>query len=188
MNEKQSSKADQQLIIVDSEDRVLGFRSREDCHEGEGILHRAFSIFIFNGKKELLLQKRSGEKALWPLHWSNSVCSHPRKGESYGDAARRRLIEEMGLQVPLKFLFKFQYQARFRDMGSENELCSVFIGKSNGAVRANKSEVAEWKYIALPDLNVDLSENSGEYTPWFKMEWIQIQKNHSREIEGLSLD
>ena len=87
----------EKLILVDKYDNVLGYKSKAECHEGEGILHRAFSIFIFNDKNQLLLQKRSAKKLLWPLYWSNSCCSHPRKGENYETATHRRLKEELGL-------------------------------------------------------------------------------------------
>ena len=117
------------LILVDEADRSLGFLSKALCHEGRGVLHRAFSLLIFNERGELLIQQRAASKRLWPMYWSNSCCSHPRGDESMETATQRRLLEELGIRCPLQFLFKFQYQAQFDATGAENELCSVYIGR-----------------------------------------------------------
>ena len=173
------------LILVDGNDNEKGYDTKDVCHNDAGILHRAFSIFIFNDKKELLLQKRSGEKRLWPLFWSNSCCSHPRKGESYEYATARRLQEELGLKTNLTYLYKFQYQAQYKNEGSENELCSVFIGKSNKAPVVNDTEIAEWKYISLDELDAQLAENPDVFTPWFKMEWRELKLKYLEQILAL---
>src|SRR3989339_119662 len=99
------------LILVDKRDNILGYEIKEKCHEGPGLLHRAFSIFIFNDKDELFIQKRSKAKLLWPRYWSNTCCSHPRIGESYIQGANRRLVEECGFGTELKYLSKFHYCA-----------------------------------------------------------------------------
>ena len=130
-NTQQVSFDDEMLILVDEKDNITGYKNKLECHEGEGILHRAFSIFIFNDAGELLLQKRSAQKHLWPNYWSNSCCSHPRKGEELENATQRRLAEELGISTPLKHLFTFQYYAPYKNIGSEREMCAVFIGKSN---------------------------------------------------------
>jgi isopentenyl-diphosphate delta-isomerase len=173
------------LILVDGKDNVIGYENREKCHQGKGLLHRAFSIFIFNDQNQLLIQRRGAEKDLWPLYWSNSVCSHPRKGESYEGAAMKRIKEELGFETPLELLFRFQYQAQFKNIGSENEMCAIYIGKTNGVVRANHKEIAEWKYIDLGKLNKDIVVQPHSYTPWFKMEWERIQTHHRIDIESL---
>ena len=175
----------EKLILVDENDNIIGYENKNTCHQGQGILHRAFSIFIFNDKKELLLQKRSAQKPLWGEYWSNTCCSHPRKGENYENATVRRLKEELGLECPMKFLYKFQYQAGFGNKGSENELCSVYIGKSNDEPIVNKNEIAEWKYVSMDDLDKDLQENSHLYTPWFKMEWERLRTEFADEINKL---
>ncbi len=185
MNRRQAPEKEQKLIIVDPEDRILGFKNRNECHKGNGILHRAFSIFIFNDKKELLLQKRSKAKLLWPLFWSNSACSHPWVGEAFNETVRIRLMEELGIKAPLRFLFKFQYQARYRDVGSENEICSVFIGKTNETIRPNKHEIDDWKFIGISELNANIQKYPNQYTPWFKIEWERIQEEYLITINGL---
>src|SRR6202142_1527753 len=144
------------LILVDEADRRLGHLSKEMCHEGRGVLHRAFSLLIFNGSGELLLQQRSASKRLWPLYWSNSCCSHPRRAETMEAAVHRRLYEELGLRCPLQFLFKFQYQAQFESEGSEQELCSVFIGRSSEAVRTDPQEIQAWRWIQPAALEAEM--------------------------------
>ncbi len=176
---------DEKLILVDPEDRVIGYENKDVCHQGDGILHRAFSIFIFNDKLELLMQQRSKDKMLWGLYWSNTCCSHPRKGETYEQATQRRLKEELGLEAPLKFLFKFQYQARFGEVGSENEVCSVYVGKSNEPPKPNPNEIADWKYISVEELEREMEEHPERFTPWFKMEWQRIRKDYWDVIRNL---
>lgn len=176
--------SDDLLILVDERDQVIGYETKELCHDGEGLLHRAFSILIFNAKNELLVQKRSAGKRLWPLFWSNSVCSHPRKDDDCLDAAQRRLGEELGLNATLKYLFKFQYQARFMDAGSENEVCYVYVGRNNGIVRVNRDEVADWKYMDLEELDRAIATRPELYTPWFKMEWERLRWNHLKDIKS----
>lgn len=173
------------LIRVDENDKVLGYETKYKCHQDKGLLHRAFSIFIFNPEKQLLIQKRSSHKPLWPLYWSNSVCSHPRKGETENNAVQRRLIEEIGILTPLQFLFKFQYQATFNQMGSENELCSVYIGITDSPIKANPAEIAEWKYINQDELTKDMKDYPEKYTPWFQIEWQSIRKHYLNDIKSL---
>ncbi|MFU8815807.1 MAG: isopentenyl-diphosphate delta-isomerase, partial [Pseudomonadales bacterium] len=110
------------LILVDSDDRELGWMDKSAAHDGDGILHRAFSLFIFNAAGELLIQQRAPGKRLWPSFWSNSCCSHPRAGEELSEAVGRRLQQELGMQAELHFVYKFEYLAHYRDLGSEHEL------------------------------------------------------------------
>jgi len=175
----------EQLICVDKDDTIIGYRSKNECHNGSGILHRAFSLFIFNRRNELIMQKRAADKRLWPLIWSNSCCSHPRRGESYEVAIHRRLQEELGLASELHFLYKFQYQARWKNEGSENELCSVYIGKTDRQPVINETEIAEWHWISAEHLNRDVKENPDSYSPWFKMEWKEIQQKFWDRVENL---
>lgn len=175
----------EKLILVDDEDNEIGYTSKSECHDGEGILHRAFSIFIFNDQRELLIQKRSDDKRLWPQFWSNSCCSHPRKGERIESAALRRMQEELGIRTDLKFIYKFKYHARYEDVGSENELCSVYIGYCKDEPNVNKTEISDWKYVPLGEVSAELSSNPDLYSPWFKMEWERISTEFMMDIDRL---
>ncbi|GAB4368493.1 MAG: isopentenyl-diphosphate Delta-isomerase [Calditrichia bacterium] len=172
------------LILVDENDEIIGHKDKLSCHAGDGILHRAFSIFIFNSQNQLLMQKRSAQKQLWPLYWSNSCCSHPRQGEWIERSTLRRLREELGFSTDLKFLYKFQYQANFDEIGAENELCSVFIGKYDGEVVVNENEIAEWEYWDISRLEKELAENPEKFTPWFKMEWERLRNEFKDVIDS----
>lgn len=174
------------LILVDDDDREVGHASRARCHEGSGLLHRAFSLFIFNGRGELLIQQRAAGKRLWPLYWSNSCCSHPRQAESMDVAIHRRLNEELGLKCPLQFLFKFKYQAQFDGSGAEHELCSVFIGRSAAPVRANGAEVTAWRWIGPEALDAEMRDaGTACFTPWFTQEWERIGRDHQAAVRAL---
>jgi isopentenyl-diphosphate delta-isomerase len=167
------------LILVDEADREVGHLDKAQCHQGRGVLHRAFSLLIFNDAGELLLQQRSAAKRLWPLYWSNSCCSHPRRAETMEAAIHRRLYEELGLRCPLHFLFKFQYQAQFDAAGAEQELCSVFVGRSSGPVRIDPREILAWRWISPESLQAELAGSQADrFTPWFVMEWERIQRDH----------
>lgn len=174
------------LILVDEADREVGYMSKARCHEGQGVLHRAFSLLIFNESGELLLQRRSAAKRLWPHYWSNSCCSHPRRSESMEAATHRRLNEELGLTCPLQFLFKFQYQAQFDDVGAEHELCSVFIGRSAGQLRIDQSEISDWRWVSPEDIAAEMrGAGAQRFTPWFTMEWARIWRDHRTALRAL---
>jgi isopentenyl-diphosphate delta-isomerase len=174
------------LILVDEADRRLGHMSKTLCHEGRGVLHRAFSVLIFNGRGELLVQQRAPTKRLWPLYWSNSCCSHPRRLESMDAATRRRLDEELGILCELQFLFKFQYHAQFDATGAEHELCSVFIGRSDHPLNINPEEICDWRWVSPQVLHDDMSgADSARYTPWFKLEWARIWREHRASVLAL---
>jgi isopentenyl-diphosphate delta-isomerase len=178
------SNVSEQLILVDELDREIGAMPKGQCHEGSGILHRAFSIFIFNEHEELLLQQRSAQKPLWPEYWSNTCCSHPRVGETMDEATVRRLDQELGFDCPLHFLYKFKYQADFGSLGAEHEFCWVYFGRYSGAVDANVSEIAAWRYVSVDDLEAELAETPERFTPWFKMEWVHIRKHFLDQLMG----
>jgi isopentenyl-diphosphate delta-isomerase len=141
-------------------------------------LHRAFSLFIFNARGELLLQQRAPGKRLWPGFWSNTCCSHPRRGETLEQAIHRRLDEELGLKCPLQFLFKFQYQAQFDADGAEHELCWVYAGRSDDAASVNVNEISGLRYIAPAALDAEMAAGPDAFTPWFKIEWARIKRDH----------
>ena len=174
------------LILVDETDREVGHLSKARCHQGRGVLHRAFSLLIFNDAGEWLLQQRAPSKRLWPLYWSNSCCSHPRRAETLEAAIHRRLYEELGLRCPLHFLFKFQYQAQFDAAAAEHELCSVFIGRSTGPVSINQNEIVAWRWSTPEALRAEMTGPGAEsFTPWFVLEWQRIWQDHREVILAL---
>ena len=172
------------LILVDESDEALVFKSKSECHEGNGTLHRAFSVFIFNPLGQLLIQKRSSNKELWDLHLSNSCCSHPRKHEHMELAVKRRLKEELGIECPVHYLYKFTYHATYKDLGSEHELCHVYVGLFDGEIKANPEEIDDWKFIKPDDLQERIRNSKKDYTPWMKIEWEMLTASYKREIEN----
>ncbi len=176
------SSENESLILVDADDRVLGSLDKSACHAGGGILHRAFSLFVFNAAGETLLQRRHASKRLWPGYWSNSCCSHPRQGEDMAVAVRRRAWDELGLSPPIEFLFKFEYRASFADAGSEFELCSVFIGRCDDAPRINSTEIADWRWILPHDLDREIELSPQTFTPWLKLEWRRLHTEFTGRI------
>lgn len=164
------------LILVNEQDEATGTASKLDCHLGAGRLHRAFSIFLFNDAGELLIQQRSPRKMLWGEYWANSCCSHPRAGEDVRDAAVRRLQEELGMQSELRFLYKFVYQAKFGDIGSEYENCWVFAGHAAGLPVIDPAEIADWRFIAPAELSRELAAHKIPFAPWFRLEWERIER------------
>ncbi|MCZ6855463.1 MAG: isopentenyl-diphosphate Delta-isomerase [Gammaproteobacteria bacterium] len=164
------------LILVDGDDRELGFLDKSACHDGAGVLHRAFSLFVFNEHGELLIQQRAEDKRLWPSYWSNSCCSHPRRGETMETAVGRRLEEELGLNILLRYLYKFEYSASFGDLGTEHELCSVYTGFAGNEPVINTAEIASWQWIDRDLLTSQLDAEPERFTPWFKMEWERLRR------------
>lgn len=172
------SSESERLILVDENDNELGYLSKRRCHDGDGVLHRAFSLFIFNENGELLLQRRSAGKRLWPMYWSNSCCSHPRRGESLEIATSRRLMDELNFATALEHVYRFCYQAPFGDAGSENELCHVYLGRIAGDLSPNDSEIEALRFVSCAALEREFAASPDEFTPWFKQEWSELTGNY----------
>jgi isopentenyl-diphosphate delta-isomerase len=170
------SSEDEMLILVDESDRVVGHLSKGACHDGDGALHRAFSLFVFNRDGELLLQQRSPGKRLWPLFWSNSCCSHPREGETMDGAVQRRLLQELQISSELQFLYKFQYQASYEDVGSEHEMCWVYVGVTDDEARPNPNEIEDHRWVSPAGLDEEMQATPEIFTPWFQMEWQRVRE------------
>ncbi len=164
---------------MDSDDHEIGFLAKADAHRGRGTLHRAFSLFVFNPAGELLLQQRAEGKRLWPGCWSNTCCSHPRRGEKMDNAVRRRLQEELGISAELEFLFKFRYRAQYDDQGAEHELCWVYAGQCAERPRANVHEIAAWRYVSPQALQTEIARAPETFTPWLKLAWMRISLAHA---------
>ncbi|MEE4300863.1 MAG: isopentenyl-diphosphate Delta-isomerase [Pseudomonadales bacterium] len=176
-----------ELILVDEADNEIGTLDKGACHDGEGVLHRAFSLFVFDHEDRLLLQQRAPGKRLWPGYWSNSCCSHPRSGETMEYAIARRLEEELGLTCSLTRLFTFTYHARFREAGSEHELCTVYAGRCSEDPRVNEHEISAWRWITPEELDAELAadEDGERFTPWFHIEWRRLRGDFRDAIADL---
>lgn len=172
------------LVLVDADDREVGTLGKVACHLGDGVLHRAFSVFLFNPAGEVLLQQRAAGKMLWPGFWSNSCCSHPRPGEDTAAAARRRVREELQVECRLQYLYKFQYQARFGDVGSEHELCYVYAGFTGETPVADPAEVAALHWLTPAALTTAVAADPDRYSPWMKLEWAEITARHLPAIQA----
>ena len=156
------------VILVDKNDNQVGLMPKLEAHQ-KGLLHRAFSICIFNSKYELLLQKRASSKYHSGGLWTNTCCSHPREGEETLDAANRRLIEEMGIQTSLRKVHDFIYRAELDNDLTEHEFDHVFYGVYNEDPVINKDEADDFKWIDMGLLNEDIKINGDNYTVWFKI-------------------
>jgi len=159
---------EEKVILVDINDEPLGLMEKLAAHE-QGLLHRAFSVFIFNDANELMLQQRAAGKYHSPLLWTNTCCSHQRAGETNIQAGKRRLQEEMGFETDLTELFHFIYKAPFDNGLTEHELDHVMIGKYNSSPKINTEEVENWKWLSIDALKEDMTANPEQYTVWFKI-------------------
>ena len=159
---------EEQVILVNEKDEPIGLMGKMEAHE-KGLLHRAFSVFIFNSKQEVLLQQRAACKYHSPNLWTNTCCSHPRAGETNQQAGERRLQEEMGLQVPLREGFSFIYKAPFDNGLTEHEYDHVLVGYSDAQPQINPEEVASWKWLSLEAIKEDILQSPERYTAWFKI-------------------
>ena len=159
---------EEQVILVNEKDEPIGLMGKMEAHE-KGLLHRAFSVFVFNSKQEVLLQQRAACKYHSPNLWTNTCCSHPRAGETNQQAGERRLQEEMGLQVPLQEVFSFIYKAPFDNGLTEHEYDHVLVGYSDAQPQINPEEVASWKWLSLEAIKEDILQAPQRYTAWFKI-------------------
>lgn len=176
----------EELILVDKNDQEVGTLRKDACHNGDGVLHRAFSAFLFNAAGDVLLQQRAPGKRLWPGYWSNSCCSHPRAGETMDFAVGRRLDEELGIEANVEFVYKFVYQANFEELGAEHECCSVFVGRLLGEVVINPTEISAWRYVSPKALEQELNAYPGRFTPWCRQEWQALTGEYADRLEGLT--
>ena len=159
---------EENVILVNAQDEPIGLMPKMEAHE-KALLHRAFSVFIFNAKGELMLQQRAQHKYHSPGLWTNTCCSHQRDGETNLAAGARRLQEEMGFVVPLKELFSFIYKAPFDNGLTEHELDHVMVGYTETDPRINEDEVAAWKWMSMNDIAAEMNEQPERYTEWFKI-------------------
>ncbi|MEN8224550.1 MAG: isopentenyl-diphosphate Delta-isomerase [Bacteroidota bacterium] len=165
----------EQVILVDDKDREIGSMEKIEAHE-KALLHRAFSIFVFNESGQMMLQRRALSKYHSPGLWTNSCCSHPRPGESLQQATSRRIVEEMGFSCDMHEVLSFIYKAPFDHGLTEHELDHVFMGIFNDEPEINPEEVAEWKWVDVDELLSDVDANPDNYTVWFKIALAEMER------------
>ena len=159
---------EEEVVLINPNDEVLGSMKKMEAHEN-GLLHRAFSVFLFNEKGEMLLQRRAATKYHSPNQWTNAVCSHPRMNETYQEGAVRRMQEELGITAELEKKFHFLYKAEVGKSLWEHELDHVFTGFYNGDFHLNAEEVSEIRYILMEDLEKEMEDKPENFTEWFKI-------------------
>ena len=159
---------EEQVILVNEHDEQIGLMPKMEAHE-KAVLHRAFSVFVFNTKNDLMLQQRAAHKYHSPLLWTNTCCSHQRDGESNIEAGTRRLKEEMGFTTDLKETTSFIYKAPFDNGLTEHELDHIMLGYYENEPIINKQEVEDWKWMPLEDVKHDINVHPEQYTAWFKI-------------------
>ncbi|WP_456423530.1 isopentenyl-diphosphate Delta-isomerase [Lutibacter sp.] len=159
---------EEHVILVNEKDEQIGLMPKMEAHE-KAVLHRAFSVFVFNDKNELLLQQRAADKYHSPLLWANTCCSHQRNGESNLEAGKRRLQEEMGFVCALEEKTSFIYKAPFDNGLTEHELDHILVGYYNENPEINKEEVEAYKWMDIEDVKKDIINNPKIYTEWFKI-------------------
>ncbi len=170
-----------EVILVDENDNPVGTAGKMEAHE-KGLRHRAFSVFIFNSKREMLLQQRAMNKYHSAGLWTNACCSHPRPGEETMAAAKRRLKEELGFVTPIKEVFDFSYKARFDNDLTENEFDHVFVGVYDGNIHFNRDEVMSIGYQDIAEINKSLLSQPYKYTAWFHIAFPEIEKWWNKEF------
>lgn len=164
------------VILVDENDHPIGTMEKQAAHVTPH-LHRAFSIFIFNSKGELLMQQRALSKYHSPGLWTNTCCSHPRDGETLAEATSRRLLEEMGMTCDMHEVYTFIYKAPVGQGLTEHEFDHVWIGQSDAIPQINRDEVESWKYMSLSELFEDIKEHPELYTEWFKITFEEMTRH-----------
>lgn len=169
------------VVLVDENDQEIGTMEKMEAHE-KGLLHRAFSIFVFNDKKELMIQQRALDKYHSGGLWTNTCCSHPRKNESNIDAANRRLMEEMGFKCQMENPFHFTYKAVLDNELTEFEFDYVFIGFTNDPPVLNPNEAMDWKYMSLETIEHEMNVNPQDFTEWFKIVFNEVKEELQKLI------
>lgn len=167
---------EERVVLVSEQDEVLGTMEKMKAHEN-GVLHRAFSVFLFNDQGEMLLQKRAEGKYHSPNQWTNAVCSHPRLNETYLEGAQRRMREELGIEATLSEKFNFIYKADVGQNLWEHELDHVFTGSYNGKFHLNNEEVSEVRFISTEELDSEMQAHPELFTEWFKI-ILEEYKHH----------
>lgn len=165
---------EQNVILVNERDEEIGAADKLEAHQ-LGLLHRAFSVFIFDEDGRMLLQQRAAQKYHGGLLWTNACCSHPLPGEAVADAAQRRLTEELGFTTEIKKLFHFTYKAAVENGLTEHEYDHVFVGVYNGEIKPAREEVADYCYRHMEEINKALTEHPAKFTSWFRIAFPKVE-------------
>lgn len=169
----------ERIVIVDDHDVVTGEEEKGKCHDGEGLLHRGFLAMVFSNTGELLLTRRSDKKRLWPGFWDGSVASHVFRGEDYIQASERRLRQELGIAVSsIEYGFKFRYKARYKEVGTEHEICAVTIVRQveHEQIRPDRNEISDVRFADLKALINEVRKNGNTFTPWLVLALEQMSE------------
>jgi isopentenyl-diphosphate delta-isomerase len=163
-----------EVILVNEQDEAIGTMEKMEAHR-KAQLHRAFSVFIFNQKGEMLLQQRAADKYHSPNLWTNACCSHPMPGEPTEDAAHRRMKEEMGFDADFKHAFSFIYKTDFDNGLTEHELDHVFVGQYEGLIVPDEREVKDYCFMTVDAIKESMSMHNHKYTSWFKIAFPKLE-------------
>ena len=176
---------EEKVILVDENDDMVGTMDKMEAHK-QGLLHRAFSIFIFNSKGEMLLQQRSLTKYHSGGLWTNACCSHPMPGEKTQDAAQRRLMEELGFETPIEKIFDFTYKADFHNGLTEHEFDHVFAGEYEGELDSNPDEVNDFVYKEVSAIKNEMQTEPQKFTAWFHIAFPKIEEWWTSRYQNIS--
>lgn len=181
---------DEKLLLVNELDTVLGYADKQDIHHGAGLLHRAFSVFLFDETQRLLVHRRASAKPLWPGFWTNSCCSHPRRGENLNGAVERRVREELGVSATAQSVYSFEYRAEFQDQGTEHELCHVFLAQATPpcTLDVHEDEIAQIRWLSLEEVDELVQRGATEVTPWFALEWRALRTTYAPQLHRFLTD
>ncbi len=176
----------EKLVLVNEKDEAIGLEEKVKCHKGKGILHRAFTILLFDNKKRVLLQKRAESKMLWPFYWETTCSSHPKENETYEGSGKRRLKEELRINTPLKLADKFVYHSYYKDIGAEYEFCAILVGKYDKEnIDFNTEEVKDVKWITINELKQELNRNPQNYAPWLGIALERLFNQYGSNLKNL---
>ncbi len=173
-----SKNDEQQVVLVDENDRQIGLENKLAAHQNGAKLHRAFSVFVFNSRGETMLQQRAMGKYHTPGKWTNACCSHPYPKEGVLEAAHRRLKDEMGFDCEMNEAFSFVYKADVGNGLTEHEYDHVIFGRYDGEPSLNKEEAMAYRWVSLPKLKKEIQENPGSFTPWLRIAIDKVILNY----------
>ena len=176
----------ERLVLVNEKDEAIGLEEKVRCHKGKGILHRAFTIFLFNNKNQVLIQKRESSKMLWPMYWEATCSSHPKENETYEESGERRLEEELRINTSLKLVDKFIYHSYYKDIGAEHEFCATLVGKYDKEnIDFNTDEVEDVKWITINELRQELNKSPQNYAPWLGIALEKLFNQYGNNLKNL---